>query len=186
MENPALTVIITSEAEKHGYQTYDTISVPLPQLIPQFLAPLRHVFFNTTLTSFDPVSSISNCKLNQPAELRDLGAAITIFVSAITHERRKKQLEAMLPGLARADRSRKPKAHLPTLTNVAKQLRGRERIVLREAAPLIAPSCAQRTDGATCTVSPLRHFHGCFEILSESEYPTTLGKTVAAFGKINK
>ncbi|KAJ8983047.1 hypothetical protein NQ317_013252 [Molorchus minor] len=46
-----------------------TISVPLPQLIPQFLTPLRHVFFNTTLTSFDPVSSILNCKLNQPAEL---------------------------------------------------------------------------------------------------------------------
>ncbi|KAJ8978895.1 hypothetical protein NQ317_008874 [Molorchus minor] len=54
-----------------------TISVPLPQLIPQFLTPLRHVFFNTTLTSFDPVSSISNCKLNQPAELRDLGAETT-------------------------------------------------------------------------------------------------------------
>ncbi|KAJ8984538.1 hypothetical protein NQ317_006824 [Molorchus minor] len=54
-----------------------TISVPLPQLIPQFLTPLRHVFFNTTLTSFDPVSSISNCKLNQPAELRDLGAVTT-------------------------------------------------------------------------------------------------------------
>ncbi|KAJ8965959.1 hypothetical protein NQ317_009601 [Molorchus minor] len=54
-----------------------TISVPLPQLIPQFLTPLRHVFFNTTLTSFDAVSSISNCKLNQPAELRDLGAVTT-------------------------------------------------------------------------------------------------------------
>ncbi|KAJ8968980.1 hypothetical protein NQ317_011053 [Molorchus minor] len=50
-----------------------TISVPLPQLIPQFLTPLRHVFFNTTLT-LRPVSSMSNCKLNQPAELRDLGA----------------------------------------------------------------------------------------------------------------
>ncbi|KAJ8985474.1 hypothetical protein NQ317_015013 [Molorchus minor] len=58
-----------------------TISVPLPQLIPQFLTPLRHVFFNTTLTSFDPVSSISNCKLNQPAELRDLGAVTTAVTS---------------------------------------------------------------------------------------------------------
>ncbi|KAJ8974313.1 hypothetical protein NQ317_010908 [Molorchus minor] len=27
--------------------------------------------------SFDTVSSISNCKLNQPAELRDLGAVTT-------------------------------------------------------------------------------------------------------------
>ncbi|KAJ8972761.1 hypothetical protein NQ317_006277 [Molorchus minor] len=61
-----------------------TISVPLPQLIPQFLTPLRHVFFNTTLTSFDAVSSISNCKLNQPAELRDLGAVTTAVSGPMT------------------------------------------------------------------------------------------------------
>ncbi|KAJ8982633.1 hypothetical protein NQ317_002684 [Molorchus minor] len=54
-----------------------SLALPQPQLNPQFLIPLLHVFSNHT--RFDPTSPISNCKLNlHELRIRAPGRALVI------------------------------------------------------------------------------------------------------------